>query len=158
VPDYLTRRNGFWQFVRRVPLEFAALDPRGVIKHSTKVEVLKDRRGTKAGKIADAMNRDLEAYWRGLSEGKAQEAADREPDYQQISDHLEAEDLLNMIQELPSGYRIVFNLYAIDGYSHSEISELMQIPIGTSKSNLSRARMLLQKSIKKMEEIKLCRI
>ena len=77
MPDYLTRRNGFWQFVRRVPLEFAALDPRGVIKHSTKVEVLKDRRGTKAGKIADAMNRDLEAYWRGLSEGKAQEAADR---------------------------------------------------------------------------------
>jgi hypothetical protein len=77
VPDYLTKRNGFWQFVRRVPLEFAHLDQRGVVKHSTRVEVLKDRRGTKAGKIADAMNRELEAYWRGLSEGKGQEAADR---------------------------------------------------------------------------------
>jgi integrase len=77
VPDYLTKRNGVWQFVRRVPLEYASLDPRGVIKHSTKVEVLKDRRGNKAGKIADAMNRELEAYWQGLSEGKAQEAQNR---------------------------------------------------------------------------------
>ena len=41
------------------------------------IEIAKDRRGTKAGRIADQMNRDLEAYWRGLSEGKAQEAAER---------------------------------------------------------------------------------
>ena len=67
-------------------------------------------------------------------------------------------DLVVLIKELPPDYRVVFNLYVIDGYSYSEISELMQIPIGTSKSNLSRARQLLQKSIKKMEEIKLCRI
>jgi hypothetical protein len=77
MPDYLTKRHGFWQFVRRVPLEYAALDPRGVIKHSTKVPVSKDRRGSKAGEIADAMNRELTAYRIGLSEGKAQEAADR---------------------------------------------------------------------------------
>ena len=67
-------------------------------------------------------------------------------------------DLVVLIKELPPDYRVIFNLYVIDGYSHSEISQLMQIPIGTSKSNLSRARLLLQKSIKKMEEIKLCRI
>src|SRR5688572_23333803 len=73
------------------------------------------------------------------------EAADREPDYQQISDHLEAEDLLNMIQELPAGYRIVFNLYAIDGYSHKEIAEQLNISENTSKSQLSRARVFLQK-------------
>ena len=72
-------------------------------------------------------------------------AVDREPDYQQISDHLEAEDLLNMIQELPSGYRIVFNLYAIDGYSHREIAEQLNISENTSKSQLSRARIFLQK-------------
>jgi hypothetical protein len=77
VPDYLTERNGFWHFVRRVPLEYAALDPRRVIKHSTKVEVRKDRRGIKAGKIADKMNRALEADWHGLSEGKPQEAPER---------------------------------------------------------------------------------
>jgi len=77
MPEYLTKREGHWQFVRRVPLEFASLDKRGTVRHSTKVAVATDRRGTKAGKVADLMNRELEAYWRGLSEGKAQEAADR---------------------------------------------------------------------------------
>jgi RNA polymerase sigma factor (sigma-70 family) len=75
------------------------------------------------------------------------EAANYEPDYQTISDHLEAEDLLKMIGELPSGYRIVFNLYAIDGYSHKEIAEQLGISENTSKSQLSRARAYLQKLI-----------
>jgi RNA polymerase sigma factor (sigma-70 family) len=73
------------------------------------------------------------------------EQADREPDYNALSDHLVAEDLLNMIQELPTGYRIVFNLYAIDGYSHKEIAEQLGISENTSKSQLSRARTYLQK-------------
>lgn len=73
------------------------------------------------------------------------EAANYEPDYQTISDHLEAEDLLKMIGELPSGYRVVFNLYAIDGYSHKEIAEQLGISENTSKSQLSRARASLQK-------------
>ncbi len=73
------------------------------------------------------------------------EQADREPDYDQLSDHLEAEDLLNMIQELPAGYRVVFNMYAIDGYSHKEIAEQLGISENTSKSQLSRARTYLQK-------------
>ena len=79
------------------------------------------------------------------------EAADREPDYQLISDHLEAEDLLNMIQELPAGYRIVFNLYAIDGYSHKEIADQLSISENTSKSQLSRARVYLQKILAERE-------
>jgi len=73
------------------------------------------------------------------------EQADREPDYNALSDHLEAEDLLKMIQELPTGYRIVFNLYAIDGYSHKEIAEQLGISENTSKSQLSRARTYLQR-------------
>ena len=73
------------------------------------------------------------------------EVADREPDYNSISDHLEVEDLLNMIQELPNGYQMVFNLYAIDGYSHKEIAEQLGISENTSKSQLSRARTYLQK-------------
>lgn len=73
------------------------------------------------------------------------EQADREPDYNSLSDHLETEDLLKMIQELPTGYRIVFNLYAIDGYSHKEIAEQLGISENTSKSQLSRARTYLQK-------------
>lgn len=73
------------------------------------------------------------------------EQADREPNYDKISDHLEAEDLLKMIQELPAGYRVVFNMYAIDGYSHKEIAEQLGISENTSKSQLSRARVYLQK-------------
>lgn len=73
------------------------------------------------------------------------ELADREPDYQTLADHLEAEDLMKMIEKLPPGYRIVFNLYAIDGYSHKEIAEQLGISENTSKSQLSRARMNLQK-------------
>lgn len=71
--------------------------------------------------------------------------AEREPDYAALGDHLEAEDLLRIIKELPSGYRIVFNLYAIDGYSHKEIAEQLGISENTSKSQLSRARTYLQK-------------
>jgi hypothetical protein len=77
MPDYPTERNGVWQFVRRVPLVYAKLDRRGVIKHSTKIEVKKDKRGLKAGRVADDMNRELEAYWNGLHEGRTQEAAER---------------------------------------------------------------------------------
>ncbi len=73
------------------------------------------------------------------------EAADYEPDYKSLSDHLEAEDLMTMINDLPSGYRIVFNLYAIDGYSHKEIADQLGISENTSKSQLSRARTYLQK-------------
>lgn len=73
------------------------------------------------------------------------EQADREPDYDRLSDHLEAEDLHKMIQELPPGYRVVFNMYAIDGYSHKEIAEQLGITENTSKSQLSRARTYLQK-------------
>jgi RNA polymerase sigma factor (sigma-70 family) len=75
------------------------------------------------------------------------EQADLEPDYNMLSDHLEAEDLLNMIKELPTGYRIVFNLYAIDGYSHKEIADQLGISENTSKSQLSRARTYLQKML-----------
>ena len=75
------------------------------------------------------------------------EQVDREPDYSKLSDHLEAEDLMNMIKELPTGYRIVFNMYAIDGYSHKEIADQLNISENTSKSQLSRARVYLQKML-----------
>ena len=60
---------------------------------------------------------------------------------------ISAEDLLKIIQELPPRYRMVFNLFAIEGYSHQEIAKLMKISEGTSKSNLSRARVILQKKV-----------
>lgn len=62
-------------------------------------------------------------------------------------DDLTIEFLLRIIQELPDRYRLVFNLYALDGYSHKEISDLLDITMGTSKSNLARARKLLIEKI-----------
>ncbi len=62
---------------------------------------------------------------------------------------LSAQDLIKLIRELTPQYRMVFNLYAIEGYSHKEISEMMGISEGTSKSNLARARYILQKKVKK---------
>lgn len=59
-----------------------------------------------------------------------------------------AEELLHMIAALPLGYRTVFNLYAIEGYSHREISEMLGIAENTSKSQLSRARTILQQKLK----------
>ena len=55
--------------------------------------------------------------------------------------------LLNIIQELPDRYRLVFNLYVIDGYSHKEIAEMLSISDGTSKSNLARAKSILKEKI-----------
>jgi len=71
---------------------------------------------------------------------------DAEPDNEDYSG-LEAVDLLGIIRELPPKYRVVFNLYAIEGYSHKEISKMVNISEGTSKSNLSRARVILQRRV-----------
>ena len=56
-------------------------------------------------------------------------------------------DMLQLIQKLPPGYQMVFNMYAIEGYSHKEIGEQIGISESTSKSQLSRAKQVLQKSI-----------
>ena len=69
-----------------------------------------------------------------------------EPDNEDYAG-LEANDLLAIIRELPPKYRMVFNLYAIEGYSHKEIASMINISEGTSKSNLSRARVILQRRV-----------
>ena len=57
--------------------------------------------------------------------------------------------LLKYIQELPNKYRLTFNLYVLDGYSHREISEMLGTSTGTSKSNLARAKMILREKLEK---------
>jgi len=63
------------------------------------------------------------------------------------TDDLQIDELLKYIQELPDRYRLVFNLYVLDGYSHKEIAAMLDINEGTSKSNLSRAKLILQEKI-----------
>ena len=70
---------------------------------------------------------------------------------------LELEDLLKKIQLLPTGFRTVFNLYAVEGFNHREIGEMLNISDGTSKSQYSRARLLLRTMIEeeqKSEEVR----
>jgi RNA polymerase sigma-70 factor (ECF subfamily) len=80
------------------------------------------------------------------------ESADREPDYSMADSHLDSEQALSMIDELPIGYRTVFNLFVMEGYSHKEIGELLQITEGASKSQLSRAKAQLKSKILAFEE------
>lgn len=76
-------------------------------------------------------------------------------DKSQASDQsLLYKDLINEVKKLPPTYRIVFNMYVIDGFTHQEIANQLGIAVGTSKSNLSKARALLQTYIKKLDQKK----
>jgi len=71
--------------------------------------------------------------------------------YEIDSSEFTRQELLNSINKLPSGFKIIFNMYAIEGYKHREIAEMLEISVGTSKSQYSRARALLQT---KLEQLK----
>ncbi len=67
--------------------------------------------------------------------------------------HLAEEDLLNLIARLPDGYRVVFNLFAIEGYNHKEIADMLHIQESTSRSQLVKARKMLQLWLTKTKNI-----
>ncbi len=69
-----------------------------------------------------------------------------------ILQRLRAEDLLKLVQKLPAGYRTVFNLFAIEGFTHQEIAAQLQISENTSKTQLFKARATLQKMIKEIDK------
>ncbi|MDR9456447.1 MAG: RNA polymerase sigma factor [Salegentibacter sp.] len=64
-----------------------------------------------------------------------------------VSSELSAEEIQTLIDELPEGYRMVFIMYAIEGYKHAEIADLLKITVGTSKSQLFKARKILQEKL-----------
>ncbi len=82
----------------------------------------------------------LESYQEGSMEPKA------------IA-NLGEEELMNLIAQMPDGYRIVFNLYIVEGYSHKEIAERLEIKESTSRSQLVKARRLLQEMLKERNKI-----
>ncbi|MCE7068196.1 RNA polymerase sigma factor [Dyadobacter sp. CY326] len=82
-----------------------------------------------------------------ILEDTLSDEANNIPDYAQADKNLETQELLALIEALPTGYRTVFNLYAIEGYSHIEIAEMLGIAESTSKSQLHRARAMLQKMV-----------
>lgn len=99
------------------------------------------------------VNTAIETYRRNMRSGQHTEIDEVHDDVQRTfaMDTLECEDLLRVIQTLPDGYRIVFNMYALEGFSHKEIAEALQISEGASKSQLSRARAWLKEKIKQLE-------
>jgi len=70
----------------------------------------------------------------------------------EIYSNYDADQLMELVRKLPHGYRTVFNLYAIDGYSHQDIADQLGISVSTSKSQLHKARVLLQNQIDKLEK------
>ena len=67
--------------------------------------------------------------------------------------HLTEKDLLVLINNLPDGYRLIFNLYIIEGYQHDEIAAMLNIQPGTSRSQLVKARNMLQKQILQLQKV-----
>ncbi len=74
--------------------------------------------------------------------------------FSEINCELTIEQIQNLIDDLPSGYKMIFNLYVIEGYKHKEIAEMLQINEGTSKSQLANARKMLQEKVINLNLIK----
>jgi RNA polymerase sigma factor (sigma-70 family) len=68
--------------------------------------------------------------------------------YLSVLDSLAEKDIIQLVQQLSPGYRTVFNMYVVEGYSHKQIAEILGISEGTSKSQLSRAKLILQDLVK----------
>ena len=78
-----------------------------------------------------------------------QEENSIEGKYISVLDNLAEKDIIRLIQQLSPGYRTVFNMYVVEGYTHKQIAEALNISEGTSKSQLSRAKLILQDLVKK---------
>lgn len=74
-----------------------------------------------------------------------------EESFNNIESHFSVDDIQHLIDQLPDGYKMVFNLYCIEGYKHQEIASMLNINEGTSKSQLSHARKILQQQITKLK-------
>lgn len=124
-----------------------------LVKIYTKLEQYDDSRGTFIGwSTKIVVNESImfqRKYWNNEEiTGIDLEIIDTgvEPE---IYAELNLEELTGLIQQLPTGYRIVFNMYVIEGYSHSEIAEKLGVTVGTSKSQLFKAKNILKKQLKK---------
>jgi RNA polymerase sigma-70 factor (ECF subfamily) len=75
-----------------------------------------------------------------------------EGNFLSVLDNLAEKDILDLVRQLSPGYRTVFNMYVVEGYTHKEIGDILSISEGTSKSQLSRAKVILQGMVKDMIE------
>ncbi|GJM30306.1 MAG: DNA-directed RNA polymerase sigma-70 factor [Cyclobacteriaceae bacterium] len=124
----------------------------GFLKVFTKLNLYNTNKSFKGWMRRIMINSAIDHYRKeqkhfGLIDIERHHSASQEPSAIQKMNY---DDVIQQIQLLSPSYRAVFNLYAIDGYSHQEIGELLNISVGTSKSNLSRGRKQLQKALRKV--------
>jgi RNA polymerase sigma-70 factor (ECF subfamily) len=119
----------------------------GFIKIFSKINQYQDKGSFEGWMKRIMINTTLQKYRKERVFDIINEEQLREPEVEIDDELLSVDYLLSIIQELPERYRQVFNLYALDGYSHKEIAEMLEISTGTSKSNLSRARLILKEKI-----------
>jgi RNA polymerase sigma factor (sigma-70 family) len=133
--------------------EAAEVMNQGFFKVFTHIESYDITRPFKAwlGKIM--MNVSIDFYRANLKMAYTEdiESAEHISDGDMVDKNLNYNDLLAMVQRLPQAYRTVFNLFAIEGYSHEEIGSMLNINVGTSKSNLHKARQKLKLMILKAD-------
>ena len=129
--------------------EAAEVMNQGFMKVFTKIESFDQSRPFKAWLGRIMMNVSIDHYRANFKMAYAEELENAEhlDDGSFTDSNLNYQDLLTMVQQLPQAYRTVFNLFAIDGYSHEEIAEMLKINVGTSKSNLFKARQKLKQMI-----------
>lgn len=85
-------------------------------------------------------------------QAEAMEKANQQSDNENVISGISYQEIIAMLQKLPPAYRTVFNLYAIEGYKHEEIAKMLQISVGTSKSNLFKAKECLKKILNEFFE------
>jgi len=134
------------RYVRRME-EAEEVLSNGFIKVFDKLKDFEDK-GSFEGWIRRIMvNEALNHLRRGQSMFIEVEISEFDSEEVMFSDQLDAQHLMMLIDQLPIGYRTVFNLYAIEGYKHDEIAEMLGISSNTSKSQLSKARKMLQQKV-----------
>ncbi len=129
--------------------EAAGVMNQGFFKVFTHIENFDTTRPFKAWLGRIMMNASIDHYRANLKMAYTDdlEQAEHLSDGELPDRNLNYNDLLAMVQQLPPAYRTVFNLFAIEGYSHEEIAEMLGINVGTSKSNLHKARIKLKKMV-----------
>jgi len=134
--------------------EAAEVMNQGFFKVFTNVERYDDNRPFKAWLGRIMMNASIDHYRANLKMAYTEDldAAEHISDGELADKKLNYDELLALIQQLPQAYRTVFNLFAIEGYGHDEIGEMLGISAGTSKSNLHKARQKLKQMIVKTDK------
>lgn len=132
------------------PMDADDILQEGFIKIFTKIKDFRNE-GSFEGWIRRTFINTAINYYRRNARNRKNDDLDgleiQDDNFESIIDKISREELLNLLQELPLGYRTVFNLNILEGYTHREIGEMLGISDNTSKSQLTRARSILQKRV-----------